>query len=177
MINVNNEKWTLEAKKWASRIFCWMEMHVVNTNFNMQRSKIWHIIDKWPKMATNIFWFCLVKIENLSNFADWIKNHIFYMVFYSWWSKSHIKNKEQLDLEEARKLNAGMAMTTKVGLNMTVHVGMNMTRNVGMNVTTNVRPMTPNGQPIFSNVPFFPEVMKFQNFWIPHRFLSNVPFS
>ena len=48
-------KCDFEARKWASTIFRWSKMDLLNTNFNMQRSKISDIIAKTAKNDLKYF--------------------------------------------------------------------------------------------------------------------------
>ena len=54
-MKMKNKKWSLEAKRRASRTFRLRNNYVFNTNFNMERPKILNIIEKRPKIAKNVF--------------------------------------------------------------------------------------------------------------------------
>ena len=76
------EKVEFGGEKRASRIFRLMKIDVLRSIFNLERSKKYDIGEKGPKMAEKLFGKILVEPGNLSNLANWIKNHCFYMVFY-----------------------------------------------------------------------------------------------
>ena len=71
---MGEKKLSLEAKKRASRIFCWMKINRFNTNFKMERSKnkiIAKNCRKWPKRLFEKNW---VEVGNLSKLAKLSQN-------------------------------------------------------------------------------------------------------
>ena len=62
-------------------------------------------------------------------------------------------------------------------LNVVKNVRISMTTNVRINMNTNARPMTPNVLPNISNVPLFPDLMIFRNFYDLRFFLNSAKFS
>ena len=71
------EKVEFGGEKRASRIFCWMKMNRFNTNFKMERSKNKILAKKGRKRPKRFVEKIWVEVGNLSNLANWIKNHCF----------------------------------------------------------------------------------------------------
>ena len=75
------EKVEFGGEKRDSNFFCWMKMNRFDTNFKMERSKKQIMAKKGRKMPKTFFESFLVEIGNLSNLANWIKNHYFLYCF------------------------------------------------------------------------------------------------
>ena len=101
MMKMKNKKWSLEAKNGLRELVVeWKWIFWIRTL--IWKGQKWDISEKLPKMAKNIFWDCLVKSGNLSNLANCIQNIVFYMVFCSWCSKSHIRNSKKRVIRKFR---------------------------------------------------------------------------
>ena len=89
------------GEKWASRFFCWMKMNRLSTNFDMERSKLWNVSEKRPKMTKNIF---QRKSGNYEIYPIWqtgSKTITFCMYFHIWLSKNPCTKKEKLHPNQA----------------------------------------------------------------------------
>ena len=96
---MRNEKWKVEfgGEKRTSRIFRWRKMVVFSTNFNMQGSNIWNIIEKRPEIAKMMFFKKIKIIEYIQVvklYQTCFFNRFIYIYILCW--KSYIKNGENL---------------------------------------------------------------------------------
>ena len=97
-------------------------MDLLNTNLNMQRSKISNIIEKLQKMTKNIF-------QNFTKSYKNCKKHYFLYCFLYLMFKNHYFLYGFLDLEEASDI-------ILMGSNLTLNVRIDVTENVRIDITT-----------------------------------------